>query len=720
MILSLNHLNKFLPKIKLNHLEVEKALNNLGFEVESNQPFSNVEGLLFGQVLEVFQNPNSDRLDVVILNTKIGQLTIQTTNRILQPGNLIVCFPEGSKKGDTTFKTVKLKDYPSQGMIAAWSEIGYDWTLLDQKDQLLVLPNDFANINDDPMEKLGLNDYLIEISITANRNDANSYYVIAKELASYFNTEFNFTLSEPQNTFESKFKAENGLSNGLSFLEVNGNKEISIYEKTLLAKHNISSLFDWSVNLTNLVLINFGIPAHVYNTNKLKSKNLNSNLYSGNLNILGNKEVNVLDVLCIYNDNQPISIASVMGLENTKTDLNSNNYLFEIGVFDPKYIRHGSKEIKITSNSSNQGSRPITHYMANLAMKYIQSYCSELETSNIINEIKVPKNNIIKWDKEKLSLYAGFDILNNKKSQEVIKKLNELGFEFDNDNIIIPEYRYDINLFEDIIEEFFRFYSYDNFIPEPIKNLPVIIYKNDINKKILQHQGYSEVRTFSLISKEKNKINVFGFDKDINLLTFVSKERESIRNSIVTSLQEVIEYNQKRKINQVNIFEKGMINNNHIVYGLASTTKSFNEIKQDIINFLSLDIDFVPLKDNSYIHPNVSAYIYYKRELIGWIGKIHPKHDVTNGFYAEFFDINLESKIQYENINTEPLKSVDLTFELQNNEYINPIIKDLKCRGNIYSIEQVDDFKKENSHNVTLRITADNQTIVNLNKKFNK
>ncbi|WP_322912593.1 phenylalanine--tRNA ligase subunit beta [Mycoplasmopsis felis] len=720
MILSLNHLNKFLPKIKLNHLEVEKALNNLGFEVESNKPFSNVEGLLFGQVLEVFQNPNSDRLDVVILNTKIGQLTIQTTNRILQPGNLIVCFPEGSKKGDTTFKTVKLKDYPSQGMMAAWSEIGYDWTLLDQKDQLLVLPNDFANINDDPMEKLGLNDYLIEISITANRNDANSYYVIAKELASYFNTEFNFALSEPQNTFESKFKAENGLSNGLSFLEVNGNKEISIYEKTLLAKHNISSLFDWSVNLTNLVLINFGIPAHVYNTNKLKSKNLNSNLYSGNLNILGNKEVNVLDVLCIYNDNQPISIASVMGLENTKTDLNSNNYLFEIGVFDPKYIRHGSKEIKITSNSSNQGSRPITHYMANLAMKYIQSYCSELETSNIINEIKVPKNKIIKWDKEKLSLYAGFDILNNKKSQEVIKKLNELGFEFDNDNIIIPEYRYDINLFEDIIEEFFRFYSYDNFIPEPIRNLPVIIYKNDINKKILQHQGYSEVRTFSLISKEKNKINVFGFDKDINLLTFVSKERESIRNSIVTSLQEVIEYNQKRKINQVNIFEKGMINNNHIVYGLASTTKSFNEIKQDIINFLSLDIDFVPLKDNSYIHPNVSAYIYYKRELIGWIGRIHPKHDVTNGFYAEFFDINLESKIQYENINTEPLKSVDLTFELQNNEYINPIIKDLKCRGNIYSIEQVDDFKKENSHNVTLRITADNQTIVNLNEKFNK
>ncbi|UWW01294.1 phenylalanine--tRNA ligase subunit beta [Mycoplasmopsis felis] len=516
--------------------------------------------------------------------------------------------------------------------------------MLDQKDQLLVLPNDFANINDDPMEKLGLNDYLIEISITANRNDANSYYVIAKELASYFNTEFNFALSEPQNTFESKFKAENGLSNGLSFLEVNGNKEISIYEKTLLAKHNISSLFDWSVNLTNLVLINFGIPAHVYNTNKLKSKNLNSNLYSGNLNILGNKEVNVLDVLCIYNDNQPISIASVMGLENTKTDLNSNNYLFEIGVFDPKYIRHGSKEIKITSNSSNQGSRPITHYMANLAMKYIQSYCSELETSNIINEIKVPKNKIIKWDKEKLSLYAGFDILNNKKSQEIIKKLNELGFEFDNDNIIIPEYRYDINLFEDIIEEFFRFCSYDNFIPEPIRNLPVIIYKNDINKKILQHQGYSEVRTFSLISKEKNKINVFGFDKDINLLTFVSKERESIRNSIVTSLQEVIEYNQKRKINQVNIFEKGMINNNHIVYGLASTTKSFNEIKQDIINFLSLDIDFVPLKDNSYIHPNVSAYIYYKRELIGWIGKIHPKRDVTNGFYAEFFDINLESK----------------------------------------------------------------------------
>lgn len=83
----------------------------------------------------------------------------------------------------------------------------------------------------------------------------------------------------------------------------------------LLAKHDISSLYDWSVNLTNLTLLEIGASAHVYDATTL-TKNLSCEVYSGQLEILGNKEVNLKNVLTIKDDNGPISLASVIGLEN--------------------------------------------------------------------------------------------------------------------------------------------------------------------------------------------------------------------------------------------------------------------------------------------------------------------------------------------------------------------------------------------------------------------
>ncbi|UWV81612.1 phenylalanine--tRNA ligase beta subunit-related protein [Mycoplasmopsis cynos] len=151
------------------------------------------------------------------------------------------------------------------------------------------------------MELLNINDTIIEISTTANRNDANSYYFLAKELAAYFKTEFKPLFSfNKQSDFISEFKVQKNLAKEISFLEVKTKdiKQNSIYEKTLLAKHGVSSLFNWAVNLSNLTLIEIGSPAHVYDANKI-SPNISTALYSGKLEILGVKEVEVNDVLVL-------------------------------------------------------------------------------------------------------------------------------------------------------------------------------------------------------------------------------------------------------------------------------------------------------------------------------------------------------------------------------------------------------------------------------------
>ncbi|UWV94109.1 phenylalanine--tRNA ligase beta subunit-related protein [Mycoplasmopsis cynos] len=81
------------------------------------------------------------------------------------------------------------------------------------------------------------------------------------------------------------------------------------------------------------------------------------------------------NVLAIKDDYKVISLASVMGLEATKSTSESNRFLFEIGVFDPKMVRRGAKEIKFNTNSASQGSRVISQEVAWLGMEYIKAYC---------------------------------------------------------------------------------------------------------------------------------------------------------------------------------------------------------------------------------------------------------------------------------------------------------------------------------------------------------
>lgn len=723
MLISLNKLKELLPEINLDP-SITKVINNLGFEVESIEKFADIEGLKFGIIQDLYINPNDKRLTVATVKHKDGISTIQTTDTILKVDDLVVFFPVGSRKNDLIFTEKELKGIKSEGMFAALSELNYKHDLIDKNgDHILVLPKNFATLNDDPIKKLGLDDYIIDISTTANRNDANSYFTLANEISAYYDKEFNFNFIDTKDSFDSKIIVNKNLAHELTFFEVKNTNDIQsdLETRLFLAKHDIDANLGFFVNLTNLTLLFTGATCHVYDRDKI-GNNISCDLFTGKTQILGNKDVEVKDVLAIYDENGEISLASVMGLEKTKVTQNSVNLAFEIGVFNPSQVRHSAKEIKMQSNSSNQASRVITPEILVRAVSFLRKNLAQFELSNIINlPLNLTKKEI-KMNYEKLALYAGVTVEEVKdKFNNTFSKLSKLGFKFVDDLVIVPNYRYDIEFFEDIIEEIFRFYSYNNFNPIQPNIKPLLTKTRDNLKNLIQSNGYQEVRTFSLISKAKNFINPFNFGSNVSLLTFVSKEREQIRNSISVSLQEVIEYNQKRKIDLLNIFEIGMINDNKFVCGFASTIKTFFELKQDIINIFKLDnVEFIPFKDNEMIHPNVSAKILSNNELIGWIGKIHPKVDNTNAFYAEIMLDNAAQKIKFTDINYEPLKTIDLTFTLEKYENITNKINEIKNIAKIFDVVQIDEYHKENTKNVTLRIYANEQEIELINNKYNK
>lgn len=690
--------------------EVVNAINSIGFEVEGYEKFAPVSGIKFGRVLEITKNPNADKLNVCRILFDDKERTIQTNADNVKVDTTIIAFVPGSKLGDVEFGAKELKGIISEGMLSAPSEFGINKDLLRNEWNEGISTYEVEDIFLDPIEYLGLNDCMIDVSILSNRSDANSYYVMAKELSAYFQTSFEIpSIKEGQN--KSGIHVTDGKAKSLVMFETSNDTKVSVKEQIFLAKHNVKSINDLA-DITNLTLIYSGQPTHAYDASKVGS-DFTTELYSGDIKVFGNKEVTLENDLVIISDGKPISVAGVIGMEDTGVSQETQNAIIELGRFNIKEVRKAVKSVKLNTDASNQSSKEVSLGTTYLALSYLTN---KLKNFSMTTNLPILEAKSIEYDEKKVSFLAGCNITKEEKYEQAINSLKILGFEFEGNKVTAPSYRHDVKTQQDMNEEIFRFYGYDNFkIAAPKINTFTIKNTKNIHERVAT-QGYQEVVTYSLISKESNIVNPFGFDKDISLETFVSKEREVIRNSQAQSLIQVIEYNTKRKMEDISIFDIGMINDGIKTVALASTTKSLKEIKQNITNLLG-SVEFERL-NNETLHPGVSAKIMKNGEMIGWLGKLHPSIAPFSAFIAEFKFKEGQSKHTFKEYSSDPLKTRDITFELLGKEEISSKISELKTM-NIYDIKIIDEFKKDNINKVTIRVTAEDQVISEVDSKFN-
>lgn len=730
---------KYINSLSIN--DFEKAFNKLGYEIENISKFSNLKGLKFGKILKVEKNPNSDHLlvcQVQIANNQI--LTIQTAAKNPVAGKMVILFPVGSSKDGMVFEEKELKGIISQGMFAGLGELGYNEELLGIKDDIFLFSLNenqkeewFYTI--DPIDYFELDDYILDLSIPANRNDANSYYVLTLELAAYFNVDFNwkYSIDKTNKKFNSKISIEtNDDVNHLSVLEakntnINRNLYSSSVDCLLLAKHGVKVQNDFGTNLSNLCLIMTGVPIFSYDADLLKDS-IKIKRYSGKLLLENKKEVEVKDALTILNkNNEPLTLAHICPVNKNLDRKKTNNLVFEISSYNPDQVRQTSSQVNVVNTASLQGSRKINKYMLNIALLYLKNKLAEykLKISNVLPNFKPKKGKIISQNKSKLKTYYGLGTKNNYFStmREIEeKKLKKIGFFINKNRFVAPPYRNDIEIYEDIIEEYFRFYNYDNFKPIPTLIKPYKISTRDMRKHMLAAQGYNEIKSYTLTSIEKNDLNPFNFSESINLMTFVSNERSVIRNSIITSMMEIVKNNVKQKIESISIFEEGMINNNIFVYGIISNQKSFAQVKNDLFNLIKdKNVNFIEFQNNNEIHTNVSAKIMLNGQMIGWIGKLHPKYELNEFIVAEVKKLPIKNtQVSKFNVyDNSPLKSIDLTFALNLKESIQIKINEIKNIINPFEIKCIDSFKKENKNHITIRVISNSSDIKLLNDKYN-
>ncbi|MCK5867468.1 MAG: phenylalanine--tRNA ligase subunit beta, partial [Mycoplasmataceae bacterium] len=612
--------------------QIINAINSIGFEVEGTEKFADIEGVKFGLIEKITKNPNADTLNVCDVKFEDKNRIIQTNASNVFEGMMVLAFIPGARSGKMIFAAKELRGIVSEGMLSSLNEFNINKDLIrNYKDGIQAYKG--FEISDDPIETLGLDDDVIDVSILSNRPDASSYLIMARELAAYFGT-IPLDLSQNQPTLKTNIISKKGGHKDLILIEAKNDFVISMKEQVLLYKHNIKSISD-IVDLTNLTLIYSGQPTHAYDKNKVGTI-FSSIITSTKVNIFGNKEVMLKDSLVITSDNKEVSLAGVIGFEETGVSKNTKSFILELGRFNIKNMRESLKMIKISTNAGIQSSKNISQGILELAIQYLSS---KLITFSSIVGLNKNNEQVIKYSDVELSKVIGIDITKDNSYKKVITSLETLGFKLNGNKLRIPSYRGDMETQQDINEEFIRFYGLDNIIPIAPKIASFKVSKINPLETIAASKGYNEVVTYSLISNENNIYNPFLFDKSITLETFVSRNREVIRDSQITSLLEVIEYNQKRKMNDLNIFSIGMINNGVKSLAIASTTKTFEVMKHDVINLLPSGVEFVKTT-NKILHPGLSADILLDGKLIAYLGKIHPKLTKINAFIFETININ--------------------------------------------------------------------------------
>lgn len=208
MLVPLSWLKEYVD-IDITPEELEKRLFSSGFEVEERYEVGkDISNVVVGLVEECEGIPDT-HLSLCKVNAGehgtfqicCGADNVKAGGKfpLALVGATVYATAKDHKtvEGVMTIKKGKLRGYESFGMLCSGVELGVNDNMFKGGDYngLLVLPED-AEAGADVKPILGLDDWIFDIAITANRPDCQSILGIAREVAAILNTDLKMPATD--------------------------------------------------------------------------------------------------------------------------------------------------------------------------------------------------------------------------------------------------------------------------------------------------------------------------------------------------------------------------------------------------------------------------------------------------------------------------------------------------------------------------------------------
>jgi phenylalanyl-tRNA synthetase beta chain len=582
MKISYNWLKELID-LNLSPEETAEKLTLIGLEVEEvSQYGSNLEGVVVGEVLNVSDHPNADRLricqvdigpnqqqiicgaDNVAVGQKVPVATIGTT------------LPVETENGEPfTIRKAKLRGEKSNGMICAEDELG----LGEDHSGIMVLDNGLKPGT--PLsEAIDLyQDFIIDIELTPNRPDATCHVGVARDLAAALNLDLkksfdtDFEEAEPLDEIDITIESPEKCHRYVGKLV----KDVTVEESPNWLQDRLKAIGVRPVNnivdITNYVMFELGQPLHGFDADTIKGneiivKDFDEEIEFETLDHV--KRTCSAGTLFICDGKEPVAIAGVMGGVDSEVSNQTQNVLIESAYFDPTTIRKTAKEQMLQSDASYRFERGIDPQLQRIAAERAAELMVEIAGGTMLDACT--DEHPIKTESKELTLRTSYvnRLLGTDFSTDKIEDiLHGLELELLNKNedtltYSIPTFRPDLEREVDLIEEVGRLFDYNNIptpkhgkftSPEPLTDWEKLLSKAKETAKGMQ---FREIYSNSLMPEEDAKL-LGDLDNMIHTLNPISTDMTTLRPSLLYGFLTSVAYNFNRKAKQVRFFEIGNV-----------------------------------------------------------------------------------------------------------------------------------------------------------------
>lgn len=748
--------------VDLNGIDAYTAaerLTSTGLEVEEVKALASATNLIVGEVIECVDHPDSDHLHVTKVNIGSEVLDIVCGAKNCRKGIKVIVARIGAKLPEIEIKKSKVRGVESNGMLCSLLELGVNKKHLSEKQLagIEILGDDAIIGDENVLAYLKLDDYILDVKPTPNRQDLLSVYGIARELAAIFKRELKLpNLIEIDNTVENNVNiskddsvCEMFLATKLSGLKV---KESPEFIKKRLEASGISSINN-IVDISNYVMLELGQPLHFYDLDKFSKMEIKVEKgYETEFVALDDQSYKIAkDDIVVTSDNKIIAIAGVMGSKAMKVDFETTNILLEAAIFDATKVRNTSRRLNLLTDAATRFSKGIEHLNPLKATKRAVELLIKYADAKVITETLVKGE--IKDEYSQISVkldyinqLLGTDY-NNQEVAEVLENLNFMPQYSDGCfTIKVPSYRQDIKIEQDIVEEVIRILGFERLkssLSDGIKTIGQLSEKQKLirsTKEFLNAAGLDEIITYTLVDEKIKDDDLFVDNDEYELLSPMSEKRRYIRESLMGSMLECASYNKARKVEKINIFEiSNFTNKNSNYYRLGiyldkiyqnsklkkyEINGDFYTLKGIIISYLNrIGITSSRIKiekndiDHKHFYPYKSAKILLDNKMIGLFGHLHPnvvkKYDLNDSVYGEIqLDLIIESKkekVKFKSLDRYPSSSRDIALVVNQEVEVREIIKLIKSSSklvkeleifDVYQGEHIEAGKKSVAVNV--------------------
>ena len=281
MIAPLSWLKDYV-QIDVSAEELQEKLFSCGFEVEELTYLGkDVENVVTGKILSTEKHPDEDRLTVCKVDCgSRGEKQIVTAATNVVAGAVVPVALDNStvkhEGGVQKIKTGKLRGVTSEGMFCSGEELGINDDFYDgaEVNGILILDGD-TPLGADIRPIVGIDDYLFDISVTANRPDCQCIFGMAREVAAVLkkplkNPELTYQTHPTKKKIEVEVRepALCGRYMGQCVEEV----KIAPSPRAIRRRLALCGLRSVSniVDITNYVLLEMGQPMHAFDYNFIK------------------------------------------------------------------------------------------------------------------------------------------------------------------------------------------------------------------------------------------------------------------------------------------------------------------------------------------------------------------------------------------------------------------------------------------------------------------